>query len=69
MGANSLVAAMDSVIVRFVAGEVHPIGIVFFRNLASLGALYLLIRSRGFVVERTMSFHVHAIRAIIKLLA
>ncbi|MDW9665599.1 EamA family transporter [Sinorhizobium meliloti] len=75
MGANSLVAAMDGVIVRFVAGEVHPIGIVFFRNLASLIALYLLLFRRGFPLGiaqssgRAMHFSVHAIRAVIKLLA
>lgn len=69
MGMNSLVAAMDGVIVRFVAHEVHPFGIVFFRNLASLAALYLFMRYRGFSPGRSQHFLVHAVRAVIKLLA
>lgn len=69
MARNSLVAAMDGVIVRFVAPEVHPFGIVFFRNLASLAALYLFMRYHGFSRGRSQHFPIHAVRAIIKLLA
>ena len=36
MAVNSTVGALDAVIVRFVAADVHPFGIVFFRNLFSL---------------------------------
>lgn len=66
---NSVVAAMDGVIVRIVAGDVHPIGIVFFRNLASLIALYVLVRRSKLTGDGSMYFSVHALRAVIKLLA
>lgn len=69
MAGNSLVAAMDGVIVRLIAGEVHPLGIVFFRNLFSLIALYAIFPRSRLYSDPNISFWVHAIRAAIKLLA
>lgn len=69
MAGNSLVAAMDGVIVRLIAGEVHPLGIVFFRNLFSLIALYAIFPRSRLHSDPNISFWVHAIRAVIKLLA
>ncbi|MBB3978470.1 drug/metabolite transporter (DMT)-like permease [Rhizobium azooxidifex] len=69
MAGNSLVAAMDGVIVRLIAGEIHPLGIVFFRNLFSLVALYAIFPRSRLHGDSNMSFWVHAIRAVIKLLA
>lgn len=69
MAGNSLVAAMDGVIVRLIAGEVHPLGIVFFRNLFSLIALYTIFPRSRLHSDPNISFWVHAIRAVIKLLA
>ncbi|MCV3739185.1 DMT family transporter [Rhizobium sp. TRM96647] len=69
MAGNSLVAAMDGVIVRLIAGEIHPLGIVFFRNLFSLVALYAIFPRGRLHGDPNMSFWVHAIRAVIKLLA
>lgn len=39
MAGNAFVAAMDGVVVRLIAGEIHPLGIVFFRNLFSLRSM------------------------------
>jgi len=69
MAGNSLVAAMDGVIVRLIAGEIHPLGIVFFRNLFSLVALYAMFPRNRLHRGANMPFSVHAIRAVIKLLA
>lgn len=69
MAANSLVAAMDGVIVRLIAGEIHPLGIVFFRNLFSLLALYAICPRSRLRSDPGISFWVHALRAVIKLLA
>lgn len=69
MAANSLVAAMDGVIVRLIAGEIHPLGIVFFRNLFSLLALYAIFPRSRLHSDPGISFWVHALRAVIKLLA
>ena len=69
MAGNSFVAAMDGVIVRLIAGEIHPLGIVFFRNLFSLFAIHAIFpRSRLYSDSNTF-FWLHAFRAVIKLLA
>ncbi|KQY12854.1 DMT family transporter [Rhizobium sp. Root482] len=69
MAGNSVVAAMDGVIVRLIAGEIHPLGIVFFRNLFSLIAIYAIFPRSKLYSDTNSFFWVHAIRAVIKLLA
>ena len=69
MSLNSLVSAMDGVIVRVIDGDVHPIGIVFFRNLFSLIVLYAVVPRRKLRGHENMYFRVHALRAVVKLLA
>lgn len=69
MAGNSFVAAMDGVIVRLIAGEVHPLEIVFFRNLFSLVAIYAIFPRNRLHSDVKMFFWTHAIRAVIKLLA
>lgn len=69
MAGNSFVAAMDGVIVRLIAGEIHPLGIVFFRNLFSLVAIYAIFPRQKLHADVNMFFLVHAVRAVIKLLA
>lgn len=69
MAGNSFVAAMDGVIVRLIAGEVHPLEIVFFRNLFSLVAIYAIFPRSRLHSDAKMFFWTHAIRAVIKLLA
>lgn len=69
MAGNSFVAAMDGVIVRLIAGEVHPLGIVFFRNLFSLIAIYAIFPRSMLYSDTNTFFWVHAVRAVIKLLA
>ncbi|WP_275791576.1 DMT family transporter [Pararhizobium gei] len=69
MAGNSFVAAMDGVIVRLIAGEVHPLGIVFFRNLFSLIAIYAIFPRSKLYSDTNTFFWVHAVRALIKLLA
>jgi drug/metabolite transporter (DMT)-like permease len=69
MAGNSVVAAMDGVIVRLIAGEIHPLGIVFFRNLFSLIAIFAIFPRSKLYSDTNTFFWVHAIRAVIKLLA
>ncbi|MCL6707990.1 DMT family transporter [Pseudomonas sp. R2.Fl] len=69
MAFNSFVSAMDGVIVRFVVGDVHPIGIVFFRNFFSLIVLYVMLRGQPPSAGEKPLFWVHALRAVIKLLS
>ena len=69
MAGNSFVAAMDGVIVRLIATEIHPLGIVFFRNLFSLVAIYALFPRNKLHGDADMALWVHAVRAVIKLLA
>lgn len=59
--------ALDTVIVRLVAQEVHPTGIAFFRNLFSLLFMlpWLLVQGRAVLVTARMPLHVG--RAALKL--
>lgn len=67
MAFNALMSALDTVFVRLVSGEVHPLEIAFFRNLFSLVTLFLIL-PRG---ERTLDgnglWPLHGLRAVIKL--
>lgn len=70
MVVNSSVSAMDGVIVRLIAGEVHPLGIVFFRNFFSLIFLAVLLPAAWRVSPPTDGLlWVHVLRAVMKLLA
>lgn len=67
MAVNSAVGAFDAVIVRFVAAEVHPFGIVFFRNLFSLLFLAFFLGRIGPHPFRSPLWPVHCLRAVMKL--
>jgi drug/metabolite transporter (DMT)-like permease len=69
MAGNSLVSALDGVIVRLIAGEIHPLGIVFFRNLFSLLAIYAIFPRDKLHSDSYAFLPVHALRAVVKLLA
>lgn len=69
MAGNSFVSAVDGVIVRLVVDEIHPLGIVFFRNLFSLIAIYAIFPRSKLHGDASPFFWMHAIRAVIKLLA
>ncbi|UEM24741.1 DMT family transporter (plasmid) [Skermanella mucosa] len=69
MAVNSAVGAFDAVIVRLVAQEVHPFGIVFFRNLFSLLFLAFFLRRIGPNPFRSSMWPVHCLRAVMKLAA
>jgi len=66
---NSSVGALDAVIVRLVAPEVHTFEIVFFRNLFSLVFLSLFIRGAGPNLLRSAMWRMHVVRAVLKLAA
>src|SRR3954469_12783068 len=61
--------ALDAVIVRYVAVDVHPFEIVFFRNLFSLVFLALFLSRIGPDPLRSSNWPVHAVRAVMKLAA
>ncbi|SFG92928.1 EamA-like transporter family protein [Palleronia marisminoris] len=69
MALNAVMSALDTVFVRLVADEVHPLEIAFFRNLFSLITLFLIL-PRG---ERTLNgnglWPLHGMRAVLKLVA
>ena len=69
MAVNSTVGALDAVIVRFVAADVHPFGIVFFRNLFSLLFLAFFLPRIGPNPFRSSMWPVHFLRAVLKLAA
>jgi drug/metabolite transporter (DMT)-like permease len=69
MAVNSTVGALDAVIVRFVAVDVHPFGIVFFRNLFSLLFLAFFLPRIGPNPFRSSMWPVHCLRAVLKLAA
>ncbi len=70
MAGNSIVSAMDGIIVRLLAGEVHPLEIVFFRNFFSLIAIYAIFpRSKLHGSGKTRFFWIHSTRAVVKLLS
>src|SRR3954471_17147238 len=69
MAVNSTVGALDAVIVRYVAVDVHPFEIVFFRNLFSLVFLALFLSRIGPDPLRSSNWPVHAVRAVMKLAA
>ena len=69
MVVNSTVGALDAVIVRFVAVDVHPFGIVFFRNLFSLLFLAFFLPRIGPNPFRSSMWPVHFLRAVLKLAA
>jgi len=69
MAFNATMAALDTVFVRLVAGEVHSLEIAFFRNFFSLVALLVIFRpaQRGFDAKGL--WPIHSLRAVIKLAA
>jgi len=69
MTVNSTVGALDAVIVRYVAADVHPFMIVFFRNLFSLLFLTLFLPRMGPEPLRSSNWPIHVVRAVIKLAA
>lgn len=67
MALNSLVAVFDSLIVRLVAAEVHPLEIVFFRNFFSLVALAIILPRADRHLRAGGLWPVHIARAMLKI--
>jgi drug/metabolite transporter (DMT)-like permease len=67
MAVSASISAVDAVIVRYVAPEMHVFQITFLRNLFSLLVLLpFLIRSGGFGFS-SRYWNIHVLRAVIKL--
>lgn len=69
MGFNAVMAALDTVFVRFVSGEVHALEIAFFRNFFSLVALFFILKPAQRNFDANGLWPLHTLRAVIKLLA
>jgi drug/metabolite transporter (DMT)-like permease len=69
MGFNATMAALDTVFVRLVAGEVHPLEIAFFRNFFSLVALFFILKPADRTFDANGLWPIHSLRAVIKLAA
>jgi drug/metabolite transporter (DMT)-like permease len=69
MGFNAVMAALDTVFVRLVAGEVHALEIAFFRNLFSLAALLLILKPHQRTFDAKGQWPIHSLRAVLKLAA
>ena len=64
----SFLGAMN-VLVRYIATEVHPFEIAFFRNLGQLVFMLPWLISRGFLAMRTERLGAHLVRALLGLTA
>lgn len=69
MAFNATMAALDTVFVRLVAGEVHALEIAFFRNFFSLVALLLILKPAQRNLDAKGLWPIHSLRAVIKLAA
>ena len=65
----SVAAVFDAVVVKLIAGEVHPFEIVFFRNLFSMFALMLILRGSEWSLRGNGLWGYHLARAWLKLFA
>jgi drug/metabolite transporter (DMT)-like permease len=69
MAISALVQVLDSVIVRYLAQELHPFEILFFRNLFSLLALAPLLSAPDRSLKGKGLWLAHGSRAVLKLAA
>ena len=69
MALSALVQVLDSVIVRYLAEELHPFEILFFRNLFSLLALAPLLAPADRTLKGKGLWLAHGSRAVLKLAA
>ena len=67
MAFNASMGALDTVFVRLVAGEVHPLEIAFFRNLFSLVAILFLLKPAQRNLNANGLWPIHGLRAVLKL--
>lgn len=67
MAFNASMAALDTVFVRLVAGEVHALEIAFFRNLFSLVALLFMLKPAERNLDANGLWPIHGARAVLKL--
>lgn len=66
---SAVVQVLDSVIVRYLAEEIHPFEILFFRNLFSLLLLAPLMPSGERSLAGSVLWRAHGARAVLKLAA
>lgn len=64
---SSLVQVVDSVIVRYLAADIHPFEILFFRNLFSLMVLAPLVAPSDRALTVNRLWVAHGARAVLKL--
>jgi drug/metabolite transporter (DMT)-like permease len=66
---TAVVQVVDSIVVRYLAEELHPLEIVFFRNLFSLLALAPLLSRQERSLRANGLWPLHATRAVLKIAA
>ena len=69
MGFNATMSALDTVFVRLVSDDIHPLQIAFFRNLFSLVAILFLLKRAQRNLDANGMWPIHTLRAVIKLAA
>ena len=69
MGFNATMSALDTVFVRLVSDDIHPLQIAFFRNLFSLVAILFLLKRAQRNLDAKGMWPIHTLRAVIKLAA
>lgn len=67
MGFNAMMSAFDTVFVRLVSDEVHPLQIAFFRNFFSLVAIFFILKRGQRNLDANGLWAIHSIRALLKL--
>lgn len=69
MALNAALQVADAVVVRYLAAEIHPFEILFFRNLFSLVVLVPLLAPADRTLAGNGLWPVHGARAVLKLVA
>lgn len=66
---SSIVVVLDAVLVRYLAVDIHPFEILFFRNLFAMLALMPFLARKDLGVSLANVWSVHGVRASLKLAA
>lgn len=67
MGFNAMMSAFDTVFVRLVSDEIHPLQIAFFRNFFSLLAIFFILKQGQRNLNANGLWSIHGTRALLKL--